>query len=156
MESPQEPRWLDPEESRSWRALVRVMVGLLAAMDALLRRDAGVSHYEYSVLALLSEAPDRTMRMSSVANLTEGSLPRLSQVVTRLELRGWVRRTPDPTDGRYTLAILTEEGFVKVTETAPGAVEEVRRLVLDPLTKTQIRQLGEICRRILHAIDPAD
>ena len=156
MESPQEPRWLDLEESRSWRALVRVLVGLPAALDAQLRHDAGLSHYEYSVLALLSEAPDRTMRMSAVATLTEGSLPRLSQVVTRLEQRGWVRRTPDPTDGRYTLAILTDQGIVKVTEAAPGIVEEVRRLVLDPLTKTQTRQLGEICRRILHAIDPAN
>ena len=66
----------------------------------------------------------------------EGSLPRLSQVVARLEQRGWVRRTPDTADGRYTLAILTGQGLAKVTEAAPGHVQEVRRLVFDPLTKT--------------------
>jgi DNA-binding MarR family transcriptional regulator len=153
MDAPQEPRWLDAEESQAWRALARALNGLPAALDAQLRREAGISHFEYQVLALLSEAPDRTLRMSDLATLAEGSLPRLSQVVARLEQRGWMRRTPDPGDGRYTLAILTDQGHVKATEAAPGHVQEVRRLVLDPLTKTQTRQLGEISRRILRAID---
>jgi DNA-binding MarR family transcriptional regulator len=92
--------------------------------------------------------------MSVLAMLAEGSLPRLSQAVNRLEKRGWVRRTPDPADGRYTLAILTDEGWTKVTETAPGHVEEVRRLVFDPLTRAQTRQLRDIGRRVMTAIDP--
>ena len=94
--------------------------------------------------------------MSALATQAEGSLPRLSQVVARLEQHGWVRRTPDPRDGRYTLAILTDDGWAKVTEAAPGHVEEVRRLVFAPLTKAQTRQLGEIGRRIMRAIDPGD
>ena len=154
MDGPQEPRWLDAEEDQAWRALARALVGLPKALDAQLRRDAGISHFEYQVLALLSEAPGRTLRMSALATLAEGSLPRLSQVVARLERGGWVRRTPDPADGRYTLAILTDQGWAKVTEAAPGHVQEVRRLVLDPLTKTQSRQLREISRRILRAVDP--
>ena len=84
------------------------------------------------------------------------SLPRLSQVVARLEQRGWARRTPDPADGRYTLATLTDQGQAKVTEAAPGHIQEVRRLVFDQLTKTQSRQLREIGRRITRAIDPDD
>ena len=154
MDAPQEPRWLDAEESQAWRALASALVRLPAALDAQLRRDAGISHFEYQVLALLSEAPGRTLRMSALATLAEGSLPRLSQVVARLEQRGWVRRTPDPADGRYTLATLTGQGRAKVTEAAPGHVQEVRRLVFDPLTKTQSRQLREIGRRIIRAIDP--
>jgi DNA-binding MarR family transcriptional regulator len=156
MDAPQEPHWLDAEETQAWRALARTMIKLPTALDAQLRRDAGISHFEYQVLALLSEAPGRTLRMSALATLAEGSLPRLSQVVARLEQHGWVRRTPDPADGRYTLAILTGEGRAKVTEAAPGHVEEVRRLVFDPLTKAQSRQLREIGRRIIHAIDPGD
>jgi DNA-binding MarR family transcriptional regulator len=156
MNAPDEPRWLDAEEGRAWRALASALVRLPAALDAQLRRDAGISHFEYQVLALLSEAPGSTLRMSELATLAEGSLPRLSQVVARLEQRGWVRRTPDPADGRYTLAILTDEGRAKVTQAAPGHVQEVRRLVLDPLTKTQSRQLREISRRIVRAIGPDD
>ena len=154
MDAPQDPRWLDAEERQAWLALASTLNRLPAALDAQLRRDAGISHFEYQVLALLSEAPGRTLRMSALATLAEGSLPRLSQVVARLEQRGWVRRTPDPADGRYTLATLTDQGLAKVTEAAPGHVQEVRRLVFDPLTKTQSRQLREISRRIMRAIDP--
>jgi DNA-binding MarR family transcriptional regulator len=156
MDAPQEPRWLDAEEGQAWHALAVTLIRLPSALDAQLHRDAGISHYEYTVLAELSQVPGRTLRMSVLATLTEGSLPRLSQVVARLEQRGWVRRTPDPADGRYTLAILTDEGWAKVTEAAPGHVEEVRRLVFDPLTKAQYRQLREIGRRIMRAIDPDD
>ena len=154
MDAPQEPGWLDAEETQAWRALAKTLVRLPAALDAQLRRDAGIGHFEYDVLALLSETPSCTLRMSELATLAGGSLPRLSQVVARLEQRGWVRRAPDPADGRYTLATLTAQGQAKVTQAAPGHVQEVRRLVLDPLTKAQSRQLREISRRIIRAIDP--
>jgi DNA-binding MarR family transcriptional regulator len=150
-----EPRWLDPAEQETWLALVGLLIRLPAALDTQLRRDAGVSHFEYQVLAGLSMTEEHTLRMSDLAAFTEGSLPRLSQVATRLEKRGWLRRCPDPVDGRYTLAVLTEEGWAKVVATAPGHVEAVRRLVFDPLTGAQQRQLREIGRRVLAAVDPA-
>ena len=154
MDAPQEPRSLDPEEQQAWRALAKTLVRLPAALDAQLHHDAGISHFEYQVLALLSEASGHTLRMSALAAQAGGSLPRLSQVVARLEQRGWVRRTPDPADGRYTLATLTGQGQAKVTQAAAGHAREVRRLVLDPLTKTQSRQLREISWCIIGAIDP--
>jgi DNA-binding MarR family transcriptional regulator len=156
MDTPREPRWLDADEQRTWMALASMLMRLPGALDAQLQRDAGISHFEYQVMAGLSMSPERTLRMSVLAALAEGSLPRLSQVVGRLEKRGWVHRTPDPADGRYTLAILTEEGWAKVAATAPGHVAEVRRLVFDPLTRAQSRQLREIGRRIMRAIDPGD
>ena len=156
MDTPPEPRWLSPEERQTWLALGSMLVRLSAALDTQLQRDAGISHFEYQALAGLSEAPGRTLRMSVLATLAEGSLPRLSQVVSRLERRGWVRRTPDRADGRYTLATLTDEGWAKVLATAPGHVEEVRRLVFDPLTKAQTRQLRDVGRRIMTTIDPED
>jgi DNA-binding MarR family transcriptional regulator len=149
-----EPRWLDDEERLTWFALGSMLVRLSAALDAQLQRDAGISHFEYQVLAGLSMAPGRTLRMSVLAGFAEGSLPRLSQVVTRLERRGLVTRRPDPADGRFTLAILTDDGWNKVVATAPGHVEEVRRLVFDPLTKAQQRQLRVIGDRLNRAVDP--
>jgi DNA-binding MarR family transcriptional regulator len=151
-----EPRWLSAEERATWLALASVLIRLPDALDAQLRRDAGISHFEYQVLAALSEAPGQTLRMSMLAMLTEGSLPRLSQVVGRLERRGWVCRASDPDDGRYTLASLTDDGWAKVGQTAPGHVAEVRRLVFDPLTQPQYRQLRDIGRRVMRAIDPDD
>lgn len=151
-----EPRWLDTDEQRAWRMLGGVVVLLDGALDAQLRRDAGISHFEYGVLAALSDAPNKSLRMSLLAYLARGSLPRLSQVMARMEARGWALRSPDPIDGRYTLATLTDAGLDKVVATAPGHVEEVRRLVLDPLTKAQVKQLTIIGARIVRAIIPDD
>jgi DNA-binding MarR family transcriptional regulator len=150
----EEPRWLSDEERQTWLSLVGVLIRLPSELDAQLQRDAGLNHFEYQVLAGLSELPDRTMRMSELAMLANGSLSRMSHVVNRLEKRGWVCRAPDPADGRYTLATLTEDGWRKVVDTAPGHVAAVRQLVFDPLTRAQTRQLREIGHRVLKAIDP--
>lgn len=156
MDADPEPRWLDAEEQRTWIALASLVLRLPGALDAQLQRDAGLSHFEYLVLSGLSMAPGRTMRMSELAVVAEGSLSRLSQVVGRLEKRDFVRRTPDPADGRYTLAILTDPGWHKVVEAAPGHVEAVRGFVFDPLTKLQQRQLRQSCLRMMRAVDPGD
>lgn len=144
------------EEREAWLSFASVVMRLMPALDAQLKRDADISHYEYQVMAVLSESEDRTLRMSLLAELTDGSLSRLSQVVSRLEKKGWMRRIPDPVDGRFTLATLTDTGWDKVVDTAPGHVHEVRRLVIDPLTKNQLRTLTAAGIRILHAIDPDD
>src|SRR3569833_1876378 len=124
-------RWLDPDERETWLALVKLLLRLPATLETQLQRDAGMSLFEYLVMAALSEAPERTMRLSDVAARAEGTLPRLSQAVSRLENRGWVRRRPDPNDGRATLGILTDEGYAKMVATAPGHVTSVRRHVFD-------------------------
>ncbi|WP_432142539.1 MarR family winged helix-turn-helix transcriptional regulator [Streptomyces sp. bgisy084] len=151
-----EPRWLNAEERQTWLSLTAMVINLSNALDTQLQRDAGISHFEYQVLATLSEAAERTMRMSDLATLSNSSLSRLSHVVKRLEKQDWVRRTPDPDNGRYTLAILTETGWEKTVATAPGHVEEVRRLVLAPLTQAQQRTLRTIGHRVNQAIAPTD
>ena len=153
MEPAEEPRWLDADERQTWLSLAGALIRLPATLDAQLQRDAGISYFEYQVMAVLSEAPQRTLRLSELAAMTEGSLPRLSQVVSRLQKRGWVRRVPDPTDGRYTLGILTDDGWDKVIASAPAHVEAVRRHVFDPLTRTQQRQLREITQRIMRTVE---
>src|ERR1700755_1644890 len=108
-----EPTWLSDDERDAWIRLVGVFIKLPAALDAQLQRDAGISHFEYMVLSRLSEASGQTLRMSDLAVLANGSLSRLSHVVTRLERRGWVRREACPGDGRYTNAVLTDEGMAR-------------------------------------------
>jgi DNA-binding MarR family transcriptional regulator len=149
-----EPQWLSNEERQAWLGLASILIRLPSALDAQLRRDAGISHFEYQVLAGLSESPARTLRMSTLAILAEGSLSRLSQVVSRLERQGWVHRSPDPADGRYTLATLTQAGWDKVVQAAPGHARMVRSLVFASITKAQVRQLTDIGQRITRVIDP--
>ena len=148
-----EPRWLDEDDRNAWAPFAKMLWWLPAAIDDQLQRDSGLSHFEYGILAALSAAKGATLRMSELAIYANGSLSRLSRAVARLEGRGWATRKPDPTDGRYTLAMLTDNGRDVLVEAAPGHVEAVNRLVFDVLTRAQARQLGIIAGRILNAID---
>lgn len=147
--------WLDRRELRAWIRLRAVLELLPGVLDAQLRRDADVTEFEYYVLAMLSEAPGRTLRMTELARQTAATLPRLSHVVTRLERRGLVQRFPCPEDGRATNAQLTQEGWAKVQQAAPGHVSTVRRTVIDALTDEQMDQLTTIGDAILGALDPS-
>ncbi|WP_328543221.1 MarR family transcriptional regulator [Streptomyces sp. NBC_00117] len=147
-----EPHWLDDDERQHWNAFAYVLTQLPAALEAQMQRDAGISQFDYVVMSALSMAPERTLRMSEVAQYAGSTLSRLSNVVGRLEKRGWIRRHPDPSDGRSTLASLTEDGMDKVVAAAPGHIDAVRRLIFDPLTKAQQRQLGAVSQRILGAL----
>lgn len=149
-----EPRWLDEEELAAWVRLVAVVELLPGVLDGQLRRDAGLTHFEYFVLVRLSEADERTLRMTTLARLTNATLSRLSHVVRRLEERDLVERFPCPDDARATNARLTDRGWEAVEEAAPGHVENVRRHVLDALTPEQIRQLGDLTAALLSRLDP--
>src|SRR5512144_2793167 len=136
-----ETEWLDEAERDAWLRLVAVVELLPGVLDAQLRAEAGLTHFEYFVLAMLSEAPERTLRMTALAQRTNATLPRLSHVVRRLEDRGLVDRFPCPEDGRVTNARLTEAGWDAVVAAAPGHVATVREYVLDLLAPQQIDQL---------------
>jgi len=154
--SEEEPRWLSPEELAVWMKFSVVLVRLPQELDAQLQRDAGLSWFEYLVLAGLSEAPERTMRMSRLAVLANGSLSRLSHVVKRLETRGWVVRRACPEDGRFTNATLTDDGWEKVVATAPGHVAAVRRFFAEVLEPEQLQHLGGAVDALLGRLTPGD
>lgn len=137
-------RWLDDDEQRAWRALIALTHLLPAALDRQLLRDAGIPHAYYVILAMLSEAPERSMRMSRLAEVTATSPSRLSHAVARLEERGWVERTTCPTDRRGQVARLTDDGYAVLVDVAPGHVREAARLVFDPLTTEQVHQLEQL------------
>ena len=145
--------WLTAAEVDSWLSVVRLMTWLPWSIDQQLQRDSNLGMVEYQVLARLSQSPERTLRMSSLADFTNASLSRLSHLVKRLEARGLVRREPDPADGRFTNAILTEKGFQTLVEAAPGHVAHVRSLVIDVLSPEQLRRIGRDADRIMSHID---
>jgi DNA-binding MarR family transcriptional regulator len=147
-------RWLTPEQLSAWVRLVAVVELLPGALETQLRRDADLTHFEYYVLAILSEAPERTLRMTTLAQATNATLARLSHVVQRLEKRELVERFPCPQDRRATNARLTTAGWEKVVASAPGHVDTVREMVIDALTPEQVTQLAGITEAILGRLDP--
>jgi DNA-binding MarR family transcriptional regulator len=148
--------WLSDDEQQAWRRLAAVTTLLPAALEAQLQRDTGLTHYGYWVLAMLSEAPGRCIRMSELAARSNGSQSRLSHVVSRLEEQGWVTRERVAEDGRGYLCSLTGSGYAKLVAAAPGHVAEVRARVFSALTEDQVAQLDEICAAILDRLTPSD
>jgi DNA-binding MarR family transcriptional regulator len=149
-----EEKWLTSEELVAWVRFVAVLQLFPPALDAQLERDADLTHFEYFTLAMLSEAPDRTLRMTALAGRTNATLARLSRVVSNLERRGFARRMPCPEDGRATNVSLTDAGWHKVVATAPGHVKLVRSIIVDALTADEIGQLSAISARLLAKLDP--
>lgn len=148
-------RWLDDEELDTWIRFIAVVELLPGVLDSQLRRDSDLSHFEYLVLAMLSEAPGRTLRMTALATRTSATLPRLSHVISRLEGRGLVERATSAQDRRATNVRLTDGGWDVVVAAAPGHVENVRRHVIDALSRDQVHELGEIAEAMLTRIDPS-
>ena len=147
-------RWLDDQEAAAWVRLAGILELLPGVLDSQLRRDAELTHFEYYALAMLSESPERTLRMTSLAAQTNSTLPRLSHVVRRLEDRGLLERFPCPEDARATNVRLTAAGWDKVQQAAPGHVANVRQHVIDALTPEQVAQLRAIGEAILGRVDP--
>jgi DNA-binding MarR family transcriptional regulator len=141
-------RWLTVEEQCTWRAFLEANQRLYEELDRELLRDVGLPLAYYTILAMLSEAPGRVLRMSDLAERTWSSRSRLSHAVDRLEERGWVERSSCPSDRRGSFATLTDAGFAVLEAAAPSHVASVRRLVFDVLTPEQASEFGGA----LHAI----
>jgi DNA-binding MarR family transcriptional regulator len=146
------PRWLTPDERRSWLALYAVSTLLPGTLDAHLFREARITLFDYHVLAMLSESEEGSLPMSELAARSNASLSRLSHVAKKLEARGWLSRSPSAHDGRVTTAVLTGEGMEAVQRLAVKHVDKVRELVFDSLDKRDTADLERVGRKILAAI----
>lgn len=149
-----DPRWLSPVERETWLSISELVTTLPGALDTRLQQHAGITFYEYMVMAMLSEQEDATLQLSELAELTSGSLSRLSHVLTRLERHGWVVRARSPHNPRARIATLTEQGMGKVRQTAPAHVDDVRELIFDAVAEEDVPELDRILRPALDRIRP--
>jgi DNA-binding MarR family transcriptional regulator len=146
-------RWLTEEELASWLPLAGVMLKLNPALDSQLQRDSDMTHFDYLCLAMLSEEADWTSTMSALAARTNASLSRLSHVISKLEKRGWVSRCRSEISRRVTMVTMTEDGYARLVEAAPGHVETVRSLIYDGLSPDDVANLHKLMSHILERIE---
>ncbi|OBI07137.1 hypothetical protein A5714_22795 [Mycobacterium sp. E2462] len=147
-----EPVWLDDDQQRAWRQILSLIMELPAALESDLQRTTGLTTFEYLVLANLSEADLRTLRMSELASRANSSLSRLSHVIRRLESNDLVEKRVCPDDARVSVVELTKAGMKRVVDAAPVHVAKVRELVVEPLTKADLMQLGRAAEAITDRI----
>ncbi|EOD68804.1 MarR family winged helix-turn-helix transcriptional regulator [Amycolatopsis vancoresmycina] len=152
------PRWLSDGEQRAWAAFRTTATLLHQRLDQQLKRDAGLSHLQYEILARLGGAPDRELRMAELACAVSNSKSGLTYQIGQLEQAGLVRRRACESDVRAVYAVLTDEGATRLERAAPGHVALVRELLIDVLTPDQLTALadglGEANRRLLADDDP--
>jgi DNA-binding MarR family transcriptional regulator len=145
-------RWLNKEEKRAWNAFISTASLLYQRLDQQLKRDSGLSHLQYEILARLSGAPDRELRMTELACAVQNSKSGVTYQIGQLEQAGLVRRRNCMSDVRAVYAGLTDEGMAALEQAAPGHVELVRELLIDVLTPEQLTSLadglGEASRRM--------
>jgi DNA-binding MarR family transcriptional regulator len=150
-ESKSEPRWLNAAEMKAWRRYIIASRRLLEALDDdLAAHDISMSDYE--VLAQLSEAPDRRMRMSELADVAMISRSRLSHRIKVMEKAGWVKREACPIDKRGYFAVMTPKGWKAIVAAAPDHVASVRERFLDALDKGDQKMLADIFERVAQRI----
>jgi DNA-binding MarR family transcriptional regulator len=142
------PRWLDPDEQAVWRAFLDVSRLLFEQLNRQLSDEAGMSLAEYEILVQLSEAPDRRLRMSELADRVVSSRSRITHTVGRMEERGLVTREACADDGRGVLCVLTDAGFARLEAAAPGHVETVRTIMFDPLDPPDVERLGAALTKV--------
>ncbi|WP_067652882.1 MarR family winged helix-turn-helix transcriptional regulator [Nocardia harenae] len=148
-----DPRWLDDREMAAWMPLIKLIHLLPQALDRQLRDEVGIGHSYYSMLASLSDAPERTLPMGELARYTATSPSRLSHAISVMEERGWVQRKPSPSDRRIQYATLTAAGLEVLRKVAPSHVAEVRRLIFDRLDPEQVDQLRDLGTVLLDGLD---
>lgn len=148
--------WLTDDEQQAWRALITMSGTLQAVLDRQLQQSCGMPHAYYLILAMLSEAEGRSLRMSQLAGALNASASRTSHAVSRLEEAGWVRRERHPTDRRGNVAVLSDRGWDKLVAAAPGHVATVRQGVFGPLSPAQVDQLRQIATAIQGALEAVD
>ncbi len=145
-------RWLDEADQQVWRAYLAASQQLWDRLDDELESGAGMPLSEYEILVRLSEAPDRSLRMSQLADKVVHSRSRLTHTVARMERRGLVARRPCAEDGRGVLAELTDDGYAALEAAAPVHVQSVRRHMFDPLSSEEVEVLGRAMRKIAETL----
>jgi DNA-binding MarR family transcriptional regulator len=145
-------KWLTEAQQHDWRAFVSILSLLPDQFSRDLQDSEGLTLADYEIFVRLSDSPERSLRMSELADVTLASRSRLTHQIDRLEKSGFVLRKPCEDDKRGSWAVLTDKGWEKLVSAAPNHVESVRRHLVDVLTDDEFKTLGSICRKIIEAL----
>src|SRR6202021_632718 len=135
------------QENKVITALHAAFVAMLREFDADLQREHRLSHTEYIALMWLSEAPEHTLGLSSLAARCQQSLSAISRTVGRLETQGLVRREQSTRDARAYNAVLTDAGLNRYHDATPTPNITLRRYLFDHLEGMHLDALGAARRR---------
>jgi DNA-binding MarR family transcriptional regulator len=147
------PKWLDPEEMKAWRLYITTSVDLMKALEDDVR-PFGLTMGDYQLLAMISEAPDRRLRMCDLADQLRLSRSGLTRRMDGVLTNSWVARVQDQADRRVAYAELTTKGWNLLRKVAPIHLASVRRLLIDHLTRAEVKAIGSAFEKISNNLQP--
>lgn len=149
----EETRWLTDSEQDLWRTLREFLWQFPSAMDRQMLRDSKMQTGEYSVLAVLSETTEPSLRPADVATALRWDRSRLSHLLRRMEAKGLISRCSDETDRRGHQIMLTAQGRQTIEEAAPSHVSFVRETIFDSLDPSERTAFESALPKILAALE---
>jgi DNA-binding MarR family transcriptional regulator len=139
---------LDEREMAAWHALLRGHSTVVRKLEAELQAQHGLSLPAYEVLAHVSEAPERRLRMSDLTSCARLSPSGLTRLVDKLVREGLVERVRCPADARVVYASLTDRGLARLEEAYPTHLRGVHRHVVDRLDARQLDLIAAAMGRL--------
>ncbi|MEY4312163.1 MAG: hypothetical protein RLZZ571_933 [Actinomycetota bacterium] len=146
-------KWLSKDQQVHWRAWITASNVLPELLSRELQEEFGLTITDYEILVRLSESPNKTMRMSELAQKSLLSRSRLSHQIDRLEDRGLVNRKNCEDDRRGQNCAMTNKGWDTLVAAAPLHVAGVRKHFVDQLTDSEYEALGKALGKIAKHLD---
>lgn len=147
--------WLTPDQQRAWRALLGMNTQLHAHLAKALQESSDLSYADFAVLVQLTDAPDGRARISELADLLQWERSRLSHHLKRMEARGHIERSSCPEDGRGSYVAVTPIGRSAIEQAAPAHVEQVRALLFEGMSESEMHALTEVSERVMDRLPRA-
>jgi DNA-binding MarR family transcriptional regulator len=142
---------LSETEQRAWRTFIESSWALHTRLEDELRAQTGLSMNDYQVMVVLSEAPDRRLRMGELAGRLVFSPSRVTYQITSMVKRGLVRKQSCPEDGRGQEAVLTDEGLAALQAAAPLHLVTVRDAFIDRLDPEELAVIHRAFEKVRKA-----
>ena len=139
---------LNDTQQEYWRAFIEGSWALHTRLEDELRATTGLSMADYHVMVVLSEAPERRLRMGELAGRLVFSPSRLTYQISSMVKRGLVRKQPCPDDGRGQEAVLTDTGMAQLVAAAPLHLKTVRDSFIDHLDDEELAVIGHVFAKI--------
>lgn len=135
----------------AWSAFLRAHAAVVRTLEREVEARTGLPLSWYDVLLELDAAPGRRLRMHQLADRVVLSRTRVSRVVDELARAGLADKLPDPTDGRATLAVITDRGRKELRAAAPAYLRGIEEHFSRHLSREQLRALREGLEQVLAA-----
>lgn len=141
----------DHEHVLVWELLLRAHAAVVPRLAHEVEVRTGLPLSWYDVLLELARSDGGKLRMQELGERVVLSRSRVSRIVDEMVVAGLVTKAADPTDGRATLAAVTEPGRTALRRAAPVYLDGISRYFIAPLTASELEAMRSGLTKVIEA-----